>query len=148
MSIETGEVAESVPSVAPPAVILASPQLGENIGTAARAMANFGVTDLRIVTPRDGWPNERARAASSGAHHVIDNARVFDTLDELNQWLEDRCITLWAETAHQTLPGSIADVWEAEKPMLMALPPLETIAGHYQCGLVSLSFRRSCKPAG
>lgn len=82
MSIETGEVAESVPSVAPPAVILASPQLGENIGTAARAMANFGVTDLRIVTPRDGWPNERARAASSGAHHVIDNARVFDTLDE------------------------------------------------------------------
>ena len=67
---------------APPAIILASPQLGENIGTAARAMANFGLSDLRIVTPRDGWPNEKARAASSGAHHVIDNACVFDTLDE------------------------------------------------------------------
>ncbi|WMS42594.1 RNA methyltransferase [Acuticoccus sp. MNP-M23] len=68
--------------VAPPAIILASPQLGENIGTAARAMANFGVTDLRLVTPRDGWPNERAGAASAGASHVIDNAQVFDTLDD------------------------------------------------------------------
>jgi len=48
---------------------------------------------------------------------------VFDTLDDLNQWLEDRCIALWVETAHQTLPGSIADVWEAEKPTLMTLPP-------------------------
>ncbi|MEM8664138.1 MAG: RNA methyltransferase [Pseudomonadota bacterium] len=67
---------------APPAIILAEPQLGENIGTAARAMANFGVTDLRLVNPRDGWPNERARAVSSGAHHVIDGARVFGSLDE------------------------------------------------------------------
>lgn len=82
MSVDTGEVAPHAPRVAPPAVILASPQLGENIGTAARAMANFGVTDLRIVTPRDGWPNDKARAASSGAHHVIDNARVFGSLDE------------------------------------------------------------------
>ena len=50
-----------------PAVILVAPQLGENIGTAARAMLNFGLTDLRLVRPRDGWPNERARAAASGA---------------------------------------------------------------------------------
>lgn len=68
--------------VSPPAIILVEPQLGENIGTAARAMANFGVTDLRLVAPRDGWPNERARAASSGASHVIDNATVYATLDE------------------------------------------------------------------
>ena len=47
-----------------PAVILVEPQLGENIGTAARAMANFGLGDLRLVTPRDGWPNERAKAAA------------------------------------------------------------------------------------
>lgn len=67
---------------APPAVVLVEPQLGENIGTAARAMANFGVTDLRLVAPRDGWPSERARAAASGANHVIDGARVFATLDE------------------------------------------------------------------
>ncbi|MEM7696761.1 MAG: RNA methyltransferase [Pseudomonadota bacterium] len=66
----------------PPAIILVEPQLGENIGTAARAMANFGVTDLRLVTPRDGWPNERARAASSGASHVIEAARVYASLDD------------------------------------------------------------------
>ncbi|WP_108658969.1 RNA methyltransferase [Acuticoccus kandeliae] len=66
---------------APPAIVLVEPQLGENIGTAARAMANFGVTDLRLVTPRDGWPNEKAVYASAGAVHVIENARVFDTLD-------------------------------------------------------------------
>lgn len=65
-----------------PAIILVEPQLGENIGTAARAMANFGLDDLRLVTPRDGWPNEKARAAASKADHVIDAVRVFDTLEE------------------------------------------------------------------
>jgi tRNA/rRNA methyltransferase len=59
-----------------PAAILVNPQLGENIGTAARAMANFGLEELRIVDPRDGWPNERAVSASSGAVHVIENATV------------------------------------------------------------------------
>lgn len=48
---------------------------------------------------------------------------VFRDLDALNQWLEDRCIALWAETRHRDLPGTIADAWEAEKPMLMAFPP-------------------------
>ena len=66
------------PLEAGPAVILVAPQLGENIGTAARAMLNFGLTDLRIVRPRDGWPNERARAAASGADIVIDNVQLFD----------------------------------------------------------------------
>jgi len=65
-----------------PAVILCEPQLGENIGTAARAMANFGLWDMRLVRPRDGWPNERAVAAASRADHVIDRVRVFDTLEE------------------------------------------------------------------
>ena len=65
-----------------PVVILVEPQLGENIGTAARAMANFGLSDLRLVNPRDGWPSETARNAASGAHHVIDNVRVFETLEE------------------------------------------------------------------
>ena len=64
-----------------PAVILCEPQLGENIGTAARAMANFGLWDLRVVNPRDGWPSERARAAASRADHVIDRVRVFDTVE-------------------------------------------------------------------
>ena len=65
-----------------PAVILCEPQLGENIGTAARAMANFGLWDLRLVNPRDGWPNERAVAAASRAGHVIEKARVFGTVEE------------------------------------------------------------------
>lgn len=67
---------------ASPAVILCEPQLGENIGTAARAMANFGLWDLRLVRPRDGWPNERAVAAASRADHVIERVRVFETLEE------------------------------------------------------------------
>lgn len=65
-----------------PAVILCEPQLGENIGTAARAMANFGLWDLRLVRPRDGWPNERAVAAASRADHVIERVQVFETLEE------------------------------------------------------------------
>src|SRR5690606_22605395 len=65
-----------------PAIILCEPQLGENIGTAARAMANFGLWDLRLVRPRDGWPNEKAVAAASRADHVLERVRVFETLDE------------------------------------------------------------------
>lgn len=62
-----------------PSIILAEPQLGENIGTAARAMANFGLTDLRLIRPRDGWPNDYAYKAASGADWIIDGAQVFDT---------------------------------------------------------------------
>jgi tRNA/rRNA methyltransferase len=65
-----------------PAIILVEPQLGENIGMVARAMANFGLAELRLVNPRDGWPSEKARAAASKADHVIDRTRVFDTLEE------------------------------------------------------------------
>jgi tRNA/rRNA methyltransferase len=64
-----------------PTVILVEPQLGENIGTAARAMANFGLSELRLVQPRDGWPNPRARAAASGADRILDEAKLFATLE-------------------------------------------------------------------
>jgi tRNA/rRNA methyltransferase len=63
-----------------PVVVLVEPQLGENIGTAARAMANFGLTRLRLVRPRDAWPNVHARRAASGADMVLDEAALFDTL--------------------------------------------------------------------
>lgn len=63
-----------------PAIILVEPQLGENIGMVARAMANFGLSELRLVNPRDGWPNEKARAAASRADHVVDAAVVYDDL--------------------------------------------------------------------
>lgn len=62
-----------------PAVILVEPQLGENIGMAARAMLNCGLSELRLVKPRDGWPNETAIAASAGADEVIEGARLFET---------------------------------------------------------------------
>jgi len=63
-----------------PAIILVEPQLGENIGMAARAMANFGLSALRLVNPRDGWPNDKARAAASRADPVIDAATLHATL--------------------------------------------------------------------
>jgi len=69
-----------VPSPSPPAIVLVRPQLGENIGKAARAMLNFGLTDLRLVAPRDGWPNPSAGPAAAGADLVLEQARVFDTV--------------------------------------------------------------------
>ena len=65
-----------------PVVILVRPQLAENIGTTARAMANGGLFHLRIVAPRDGWPQERAWYASSGADRILDAAQVFETVDD------------------------------------------------------------------
>jgi tRNA/rRNA methyltransferase len=63
-----------------PAIILVRPQLGENIGKAARAMLNFGLTEMRLVAPRDGWPNPAAGPAASGADVVLENARVYDSV--------------------------------------------------------------------
>ncbi|HEV8241868.1 MAG TPA: RNA methyltransferase [Thermoanaerobaculia bacterium] len=65
-----------------PAIVLVAPQLGENVGAAARAMLNGGLTDLRLVAPRPPWPNPRALAAASGADHVVEAARVFDRLED------------------------------------------------------------------
>ena len=65
-----------------PIVVLVEPQLGENIGAAARAMANFGLSRLRIVKPVQGWPNDKARMMASGADRVLDEAQVFETLAE------------------------------------------------------------------
>jgi len=62
-----------------PVVILVEPQLGENVGMAARAMGNFGLTRLRLVNPRDGWPNIHANRAAAGADHIIDKVELFDT---------------------------------------------------------------------
>ncbi|HHI71714.1 MAG TPA: RNA methyltransferase [Rhodobacteraceae bacterium] len=60
-------------------MILVRPQMGENIGAAARAMWNFGLERMRLVTPRDGWPNERAVAMASGAGRLLDQAGLFDS---------------------------------------------------------------------
>jgi len=65
-----------------PAIILVRPQLADNIGMVARALANFALDELRLVEPRDGWPNEKARIAASGANFVVDAAQVFATLKD------------------------------------------------------------------
>lgn len=65
-----------------PAIILVEPQLAENIGAAARAMHNCGLDDLRLVAPRDGWPNDDARPMASGADIVLEKARLFATFDD------------------------------------------------------------------
>jgi tRNA/rRNA methyltransferase len=65
-----------------PVIILVRPQLGQNIGKAARAMLNFGLGEMRLVTPRDGWPNPDAGPAASGADVVLERAKLFDTVEE------------------------------------------------------------------
>ena len=65
-----------------PCVILSAPQLAENIGAVARVMANFGLEELRLVRPRDGWPQSRAWASASGADWPLDGAKVFERLED------------------------------------------------------------------
>lgn len=95
-----------------PAVLLMEPQLADNIGMVARAMANFGLDTLRLVAPRDGWPNEKARIAASGANYVIDDAAAYpglgDAIGDLN-WVA-------ATTARQR---------DLRKPVMT---PLEVVA--------------------
>ena len=64
-----------------PCVILVEPQLADNIGSAARAMANFGLSELRIVSPRQGWPNERASVMAAGADRILSGAKLFDSVE-------------------------------------------------------------------
>lgn len=71
-----------------PIIILVAPQMGENIGATARAMKNFGLNSLRIVTPRDGWPNEQARSNAVGAVNIIDSAEIYSSLEDSIKDLE------------------------------------------------------------
>src|SRR5882757_846566 len=65
-----------------PVVVLVETQLGDNIGAAARAMANFGLARLRLVKPKQGWPNERAGVMAAGADRILENAVLYETLEE------------------------------------------------------------------
>src|SRR3982750_1021932 len=78
-----------------PIVILVEPQLGENIGMAARAMGNSALTRLRIIKPRDGWPNVSAQRAAAGADHILQQVELFDSVE---QAVAD-CAPLFATTA-------------------------------------------------
>jgi tRNA/rRNA methyltransferase len=81
----------------PPVIVLVRPQLGQNIGKAARAMLNFGLTELRLVAPRDGWPNPEAGPAASGADLVLERARVYPTVAEA---IAD-CTAVYASTVRR-----------------------------------------------
>jgi tRNA/rRNA methyltransferase len=85
------------PGANPPAVILVEPQLAENIGTAARAMMNCGLTDLRLVEPKEDWLSQKAIGASSGADNILRNARRFATTADAIADLE----TVYATTARR-----------------------------------------------
>lgn len=97
---------------AKPIIILVRPQLGQNIGKAARAMLNFGLTDMRLVAPRDGWPNPEAGPAASGADIVLERAQLFATVEEA---VAD-CSQIFASTVRRrdlvmpvVGPGEMAD---------------------------------------
>lgn len=110
-----------------PAVILMEPQLADNIGMVARACANFGLDELRLVNPRDGWPNEKARIAASGANYILDDSQAFATLEEAIGDLTWLCAT----TARQR---------DLRKPVLtpeQAVAELRRrIAGGQRCGML------------
>ncbi len=77
---QLGDVVKTKASATPaPAVILVNPQMGENIGGACRAMLNFGLTELRLVKPRDGWPNPAATGMAAGAVSLLENAKLYET---------------------------------------------------------------------
>ncbi len=97
-----------------PAIILIRPQLGENIGKAARAMLNFGLVDLRLVAPRDGWPNPDAGPSAAGAGSVIDSARVYETVEAA---VAD-CTHVYATTVRdRDMPKPVVSASEAAKQM-------------------------------
>ena len=74
--------APPAPGINTPVLVLVRPQLADNIGMAARAMANFGLEHMRLVAPRDGWPNEKARIAASGANFIIDGAEAYPAFEQ------------------------------------------------------------------
>ncbi len=104
-----------------PSIILVRPQMGENIGSAARAMANFGVGDLRLVAPRDGWPNPKASDTAGKAIDILDDAKVFATAAEA---VAD-CQFVLATTARERA---------ANMPVLEARAAMETLRQRQAAG--------------
>lgn len=118
-----------------PIVVLVEPQLGENIGAAARVMANFGLSQLRLVKPRQGWPNEKARMMASGADRVLDAAVLYDSLSDA---IAD-CSFVLATTARghdQAKPVIGADAAAAEMaPRVAAAETVTIVFGRERIGL-------------
>src|SRR6201993_5026571 len=107
--------------LAGPIVILVEPQLGENIGMAARAMGNFALSRLRIVNPRDGWPNIAAQRAAAGADHILERVELFDTVEQAVADLD----LLFATTAR---------AHDQAKPVMAPEAAAREIVGHLAAG--------------
>jgi tRNA/rRNA methyltransferase len=101
--------------MAKPVVILVRPQLGENIGMAARAMGNFGLDELRLVAPRDGWPNPAAGPAAAGAAKVIARAKVFSSVGEA---IADLNRVFAATVRSRDMPKPVVDAKKAAKAII------------------------------
>ncbi|WJR76147.1 TrmJ/YjtD family RNA methyltransferase [Bradyrhizobium sp. NP1] len=104
-----------------PVVILVEPQLGENIGMAARAMGNFALSRLRLVNPRDGWPNVSAERAAAGADHILSRVELFDTVEQAVADLD----LLFATTAR---------AHDQAKPVMAPDAAAAEISGHIAAG--------------
>src|SRR5215468_7663416 len=107
--------------LAGPVIILVEPQLGENIGMAARAMGNFALTRLRIVNPRDGWPNIAATRAAAGADHVLEQAELYPSVEAAVADLD----LLFATTAR---------AHDQAKPVVTPEAAAREISGHISDG--------------
>jgi tRNA/rRNA methyltransferase len=118
-----------------PVVILVEPQLGENIGSAARAMANFGLARLRLVKPREAWPNPQARKMASGADRILDEAVLYDSLEAA---IADCTLVLATTARSHDQAKPVIDAAEAAKTMAGPVTAGETVAilfGRERAGL-------------
>jgi len=108
-----------------PVVVLVEPQLGENIGAAARAMANFGLSRLRLVAPRQAWPNERAAVMAAGADRILENAVLYDTLEAA---VADCSFVLALTARNHDQHKPVIDAGQAAAEMVPRVAGGETVA--------------------
>ncbi len=108
-----------------PIVVLVEPQIGENIGAAARAMANFGLSRLRLVKPVQGWPNEKARVMAAGADRVLDGAQLYDSLAEA---IGDCTFVLAATARHHDQAKPVIGAAQAAAEMAPRVAAGENVA--------------------
>lgn len=119
------------------AIILVNPQLGENIGAAARIMANFGFSDLRVVNPRDGWPNVKAEEMSACGIEVLQGARVYGKLGEaLSDLNEVYACTARVRKMHKEHIGLKSHIEDIKKNGLSA-EKIGVMFGSERCGLLN-----------
>lgn len=118
-----------------PAIILVEPQMAENIGAVARAMANFGLRDLRLVLPRDGWPNSRAYPMAAGAGAILDAASVFGSLDAALQGISRAYAATGRDRAMNKAVLSAAEAGERAEAVLAEGQGAAFVFGAERAGL-------------